>query len=559
MRRRLVIPIGSIALLLLLGGGVLGWWLVQGQGLTVATPQAAAKSVATTGTPVYDGAEARATLIARRSVSAPDTTSSTSGLSVVATASVTATPTPIVAVTANPTGSAGTVRAATPAAVAISSSQKLQIESQLAATWASYKQRFIEPSGRVIDPTADNITTSEGQSYALLRAVWMNDRATFDKVLEWTQTNLQPDGSNKLFAYKWGRAADNSWKVLDASSASDADCDIALALVFASRRWNDLKYWKLALEVLTAVWDREVVEILGVPYLTAGDWAASKATVSLNPSYLAPYTMRIFAAIDPYHNWPGVVDSSYRVIQGCSETALAGTQAVKLPANWCGINRTTGQLTVAQDYPRLDTNYGYDAFRTMWRVALDYRWFGDSRALDYLNWSDTLRLKWKQDGKLAAIYDYSGKPVQAQEDLAVYGGNLANFLFTEPSLASDMVNSKLLAAFNKAGAADSGNLAGWGDPENYYSQNWVWFGLAFYADALPNLALVRPFAPAGAASNYLAAVPAATIEKPASRPTPLPVSSPAGTSPTPLIAGSPEVSVPANLAQHPPVTPSPAS
>src|SRR5262249_47879637 len=43
--------------------------------------------------------------------------------------------------------------------------------------WAGYKSRFLE-GGRVVDPRAGRRTTSEGQAYALLRAVYMDDRPT---------------------------------------------------------------------------------------------------------------------------------------------------------------------------------------------------------------------------------------------------------------------------------------------------------------------------------------------------------------------------------------------
>ena len=61
--------------------------------------------------------------------------------------------------------------------------------------WHSYKVTFIEPSsGRTIDPSRATITTSEGESYTMLRAVWRGDKTTFDTSWSWTQANLErPD------------------------------------------------------------------------------------------------------------------------------------------------------------------------------------------------------------------------------------------------------------------------------------------------------------------------------------------------------------------------------
>ncbi len=470
-------------------------------------------------TPTYDGAAARATLAARRTPPAPGSLVNRNQPATTPSAPTASSPAPVNPVGPNAGGAQGSPNAtrtrggslpgiggtptpspltpaptsqpsnstaepgpSAPVANGSADQHKATAQEQLERAWNSYKQEFIQGDGRVLDPMFGGITTSEGQSYALLRAVWSNDRDTFERTWSWTRANLRTSDLDKLFAFKWGKADDGTWTILDLSSATDADSDIALALILAARRWKETAYQKEALEVLTALWQQTVTVVNGKPYITAGEWATGQARPALNPSYLAPYAYRIFAQVDAGHNWAGLVDTSYEVVRGCSEVALDGVAGVRLPANWCGIDRATGQLTVAQDYPILNTNYGYDAFRTMWRLALDYKWFGEKRALDYLTWSDTLRSKWKQEGKLVAEYDYGGKPTQTHEDLAIYAGDLANFLVADPALADAIVAGKLLPAFQGA----NGGRAGWGDLTNYYTQNWVWFGLALYSDSLPN-------------------------------------------------------------------------
>ena len=68
------------------------------------------------------------------------------------------------------------------------SSQRL--DAALTASWAFYKTHYILPDGRVKRPDTKNDTVSEGQAYALLRAVWSNDQATFDRCYGWTEANL---------------------------------------------------------------------------------------------------------------------------------------------------------------------------------------------------------------------------------------------------------------------------------------------------------------------------------------------------------------------------------
>src|SRR5438105_11451285 len=151
-------------------------------------------------------------------------------------------------------------------------SQKLDPGAALRTSWASYQREFIQGDGRVIDRSDQDVTTSEGQSYAMLRAAWMHDRATFDRVWRWTQANLRVRG-DALYAWRWGRSQNGSWNVLDRHSASDADQDVALALVFGSREWRDQRYLRAARSILGRIWDEEVAQAAGDPVLAAGYWA----------------------------------------------------------------------------------------------------------------------------------------------------------------------------------------------------------------------------------------------------------------------------------------------
>ena len=114
----------------------------------------------------------------------------------------------------------------------------------LAESWDSYRSRFIQRDGRVIDYQASDRSTSEGQAYAMLRAVLIDDSATFTLTLNWGENNLQRQANGKhtdsLWAWKWGRNADGNWGAIDSNFASDADIDAITALIFASRRWNRL-------------------------------------------------------------------------------------------------------------------------------------------------------------------------------------------------------------------------------------------------------------------------------------------------------------------------------
>lgn len=381
------------------------------------------------------------------------------------------------------------------ALVACSPPQLLSARSLLASTWRGYQRDFITTDGQVLTPLAfsgwfrsEHVrhmqTTSEGQAYALLRAVWVGDRDLFDRVWRWTREHLlvRPD---HLPAWLWAPDENDNWGVAGAGSASDADEDLALALVFAGHRWHNPEYLLEARAILNDIWSIEVVLNRGTYYLTAGDWASGYwAGIVVNPSYLAPYAYRIFAKEDPGHPWAELADSSYRALRACT-WALGEMDGVGLPPNWCLIDRVNGHASPFAT-PEGDV-YGYDAFRVMWRVALDAVWYQAPAARRYLEDSDYLRRQWARHGWLAAEYHHDGTTAyKPWEDPSAYGANIGNFVVTDSRAALALMQEKLMASYH----TQSG-LAYWGDRWNYYQQNWAWFGVALASGELRNLAASR--------------------------------------------------------------------
>jgi hypothetical protein len=112
----------------------------------------------------------------------------------------------------------------------------------------------------------------------------------------------------------------------------------------------------------------------------------------------------------------------------------------------------------------------------MWRLAVAWQWDRDSRARDFLQRSDFLRRAWHNGAMLASVYAHDGSVRSGNEDVAVYGGDVGNFLVTDGAAATAVVEGKLLASKQQQG----GNTF-FADAQNYYDQNWVWFGLALAA------------------------------------------------------------------------------
>ncbi|WP_114238238.1 cellulose synthase complex periplasmic endoglucanase BcsZ [Dyella sp. C9] len=208
--------------------------------------------------------------------------------------------------------------------------------------WDAFKQGMLSADGRVIDASSpQQVTVSEGQSYALFFALVANDRATFDKVLDWTQDNLaQGDLTTHLPAWEWGRrpatgVANSStsatppdrqaWGVLDSASASDSDVWIAYTLLEAGRLWRERRYVALGTVMMRNIAARETASLPGLGRtLLPGPvgFKPSEGVWRLNPSYVPLQVMRRLAGSEgAAASWQALLHSSIRLV---TETAPQG-------------------------------------------------------------------------------------------------------------------------------------------------------------------------------------------------------------------------------------------
>lgn len=356
--------------------------------------------------------------------------------------------------------------------------------AMLLELWDSYKQQNIDQgTNRTVDRQSSNITTSEGESYTMLRAVWSDDQTTFDNSWAWTQQNLQrPDN---LFSWKYGPLANGHYGIQKSvggqNTASDGDTDIALSLLMAYSRWNDPKYLTAAKLIIANIWSKEVISVNGKPVLSADDLERNdKTSVVVNPSYFSPYSFKIFAKVDktPGHDWTALTNNSYALLSSLSQSNLDKKKSDGLPPDWVQLNRTTGAFLAPTN--NATTNYSFDAIRVPWRLALDYQWFHDPRDKILLNQFSFLKTAWRTTEAVDANYAHDGTIVGKYQTPATYGASLGYFIVSDPSDAKTIYKQKLQTLYDPNAQGSIPNLG-------YYDANWAWFGIALAQGALPNL------------------------------------------------------------------------
>jgi endoglucanase len=220
-------------------------------------------------------------------------------------------------------------------------------EPEAAKATAAFFSTYLSPEGRVVRHDQGGDTVSEGQGYALLLAVKANDPTRFDSIWAWTRDQLQRDDG--LVAWRWvdGRVA-------DANSATDADLDIARALLLAADKFGRESYAVEGRRIAKAVLDLETVQVADRHILVAGPWATADRVV--NPSYLARCDFDEFAQATSDPRWTRVRITSYELLGALTQEAL--------PADWAIVDSAGRIHAVASpDNREGPARYGLDAAR----------------------------------------------------------------------------------------------------------------------------------------------------------------------------------------------------
>jgi endoglucanase len=237
----------------------------------------------------------------------------------------------------------------------------------LMAAFHDYKDRHIRPDGRVVDNANGDISHSEGQGYAMLIAVKLGDRETFDRVWSWTRENLmvRDDG---LIAWKWDPSA--SPRVVDRNNATDGDILVTWALVEAGLLWEMPSYLEaartLALAIAGHTLERTAYGDVIMPGVEGFSAEARADGPVVNLSYWVFPAEPAMTTAAPEVDWAGVFESGLGILRDSRHGPVA------LPPEWSSLAGETPKPAEG-----FDAVFGYNAIR----VPLYLAWGGNDPGL----------------------------------------------------------------------------------------------------------------------------------------------------------------------------------
>ncbi len=291
-----------------------------------------------------------------------------------------------------------------------------QWKQVLDRTWEGLKRRNINEcvgkpiynghpnsSGLICRPKSETPwdAVSEGIGYGMLLALYADDQQTFDLIYK----------AGKEFSLNycqgWRKPANGG--TTESGSATDADEDIAIALVFADKLvkegvWDppsNINYAGDAQSAINCVWGS-----MDNGKLCPGNgWCPG-----FNVGYFAPAWYRIFKdySTNPSHNWQLAIDESYKLIAHTNNTGYS----LGMVPDWSSSNGTPGGG--GYNTYRSGQAFFKDAIRVLWRIATDAIWFNEPKAKTFL--TNSLNFINVKGGPSAAnFYQLNGNPLPADD------------------------------------------------------------------------------------------------------------------------------------------------
>lgn len=238
----------------------------------------------------------------------------------------------------------------------------VKIQTMFNSWWTLfYEENSTKTQARIKWDTQTE-TVSEGIGYGMLLSVYMS-----------SATRSYESEFKKLWAYYKNFSNSNgvmNWRITGFTNvhpdgkngATDAELDVAAALVMAYYQFGDASYLQDAKTLIAAIRSKEVTSS---NLLKPGDAWEDR----FNPSYSSTAALQLFDNIGASTGWTSIISAVYSMIEKNQAKSSVG-----LPSDWCNAD--------GSQVPHWDglIRFGYDAARTPWRMQWAYYWYGHPKA-----------------------------------------------------------------------------------------------------------------------------------------------------------------------------------
>ena len=223
-------------------------------------------------------------------------------------------------------------------------------------------------------------TVSEGVGYGMLLTMANGDTDAFVRLWNYSRAFREYNSTStaKRYLTPWITYSFH-FLFFFLSSATDADLDIATSLILMYYKTGQQAFLDDAKNIVNALWDAEVNKSSLLLYSGDTDvWNGGNGKEPVyNLSYFSPVALRLFAMVDPNHNWTGVLNAMYDYI---AKVQAAGTGVLPDWSNEAGVAANPDNGSADKTY----WTFNKESVRIPWRIAWDYYWFQDPRALTVL-------------------------------------------------------------------------------------------------------------------------------------------------------------------------------
>lgn len=209
----------------------------------------------------------------------------------------------------------------------------------------------------------DYDTVSEGIGWGMLITVLMDNPGNqsqkyFDGFWRYCQHYLNKNG---LMSWKINKNGTVEGK----DSATEADENIAMALLYAHKQWGskgNINYLQAAKELISIIMLHEVSGKKEEDFVIkpGSEWGGYQIT---NPAYYDPAYYRVWERFDS--NWSQVRARAYKIYEYFYKKYKTG-----LFPDWCVADGSTAYLSY---------NFTYDACQVPLKIGLDYLWSGEGK------------------------------------------------------------------------------------------------------------------------------------------------------------------------------------